>query len=98
MEDKIFNPNVTHFKRITEEMAKTYERKNHDYGDSFSQSVAEHGAIAGIVRIGDKYNRAKQLLVANEQPQVNTESAVDTLLDLANYAIMLAMEIQNKKA
>lgn len=87
--------NVTMFKRITEEMAQTYARKNADYGNSFGQSVAEHGAIAGIVRIGDKYNRAKQLLLNNVTSQVNTESVRDTLLDLANYAIMLSMELKD---
>lgn len=87
--------NVVRFKRITEEMVQTYERKNQDYGNSFGLSVAEHGAIAGIVRIGDKYNRVKQLLVKQTQAAVNTESAHDTLLDLANYAIMLAMEIED---
>lgn len=89
-------PNVLRFKRITEEMADTYRRKNTDYGNSFSQSFAEHGAIAGIVRIGDKYNRAKQLLLNDAVAQVNNESAVDTLLDMANYAIMLAMEITDQ--
>lgn len=88
------NLSVMRFKRITDEMAQTYERKNHDYGNSFSHSYQEHGPIAGIVRIGDKYNRVKQLLVNKETAHVNNESAVDTLLDLANYAIMLAMEIQ----
>lgn len=87
--------NVVRFKRITDEMVQTYERKNQDYGNSFGQSVAEHGAIAGIVRIGDKYNRAKQLLVKQTPAAVHTESARDTLLDLANYAIMLAMEIED---
>lgn len=86
--------NVRQFKRITEEMTQTYERKNQDYGNSFGQSVAEHGAIAGIVRIGDKYNRAKQLLVNNQKAAVQSETVYDTLLDLANYAIMLAMEIK----
>lgn len=88
--------NVIRFKRITEEMAETYRRKNQDYGNSFSQSYEEHGAIAGIVRIGDKYNRVKQLLLGKNEACVNDESARDTLLDLANYAIMLAMEIGNK--
>lgn len=92
------NPNVMRFKRITDEMLQTYIRKNHDYGNSFGQSFAEHGAIAGIVRIGDKYNRVKQLLVKKEHQQVSDESAVDTLLDMANYAIMLAMEIQNNQS
>lgn len=87
--------NVVQFKRITEEMASTYERKNQDYGNSFSQSVAEHGAIAGIVRIGDKYNRLKTLCRADSVQHVNDESVRDTLLDLANYAIMLAMEFED---
>lgn len=87
--------NVVRFKRITEEMCDIYERKNQDYGNSFSQSVAEHGPIAGIVRIGDKYNRVKQLLMSKTPAAVNTESVRDTLRDLANYAIMLAMEIED---
>lgn len=95
-ERQMLPQNVLRFKRITEEMADTYRRKNADYGNSFSQSFAEHGAIAGIVRIGDKYNRVKQLLLNDAVAQVNNESAVDSLLDMANYAIMLAMEIQNK--
>lgn len=90
--------NVIRFKRITEEMAETYRRKNQDYGNSFSQSFDEHGAIAGIVRIGDKYNRVKQLLLTQQTAAVKDESAVDTLLDMANYAIMLAMEIQDKSS
>lgn len=88
-------PNVMQFKRITEEMVQTYARKNQDYGNSFGQSVAEHGPIAGVVRIGDKYNRIKQLLSAGHVTAVSTESVTDTLLDLANYAIMLAMEVEN---
>lgn len=88
--------NVTRFKCITEEMVQTYERKNQDYGNSFGQSVAEHGAIAGIVRIGDKYNRVKHLLAKKTPAAVYTESARDTLLDLANYAIMLAMETEDE--
>lgn len=92
------DPNVIRFKRIEEEMLLIYERKNHDYGNSFGQSVAEHGPIAAIVRIGDKYNRVKQLLLTQQTAAVNDESAVDTLLDMANYAIMLAMEIQDKSS
>ena len=90
-------PNVIRFKRIEEEMLLIYERKNHDYGNSFGQSVAEHGPIAAIVRIGDKYNRIKQLLGLKEQAAVDNESARDTLLDMANYCIMLAMELEDMK-
>lgn len=78
-------------------MADLYDRKNADYGDSFSQSIDEFGYVAGLVRIGDKFNRAKQLLLVQQGQFINDESVVDTLTDLANYAIMLRMEIEGRR-
>jgi cysteinyl-tRNA synthetase len=83
---------VQAFKSTTEQMNRLYETKNADYGDSFGESVREFGAIAGLVRISDKFNRLKTLLRGNAQ-QVQSESVEDTLMDLANYAIMLRMEL-----
>lgn len=80
------------FKEITQEMAKTFEKKNHDYGDSFSQSIEEFGYVAGVVRISDKFNRLKNLM--KEEAQVSDESVIDTLTDMANYCIMLRMEME----
>ena len=45
----------------------------------------------------DKLNRAENLLLGDKEAHVNDESAVDTLLDLAAYAIMTAMEVINRK-
>lgn len=36
---------------------QTFLAKNADYGNSFEKSLNDFGYIAGIVRIGDKYNR-----------------------------------------
>lgn len=88
--------NVMRFRSIADEMAKTYERKNHDYGDSFTQSIQEWGAVAGLVRIYDKFNRAKNLLAGNEA-MVDDESVADTLTDMANYCIMLRMALCDNK-
>lgn len=85
---------VQRFKEITSDMAETYERKNNDYSDSFGQSIRDFGFVAGIVRISDKFNRLKSLLSGKEQ-KVNDESVQDTLLDMANYCIMLKMEMEN---
>lgn len=84
----------TRFKEITEEMADLYAAKNNDYGDSFGQSIQEFGCVAGLVRISDKFNRAKALLTGTVS-QVKTESVLDSLTDLANYAIMLRMEVES---
>lgn len=85
---------IERFKEIVAEMATLYENKNKDYGDSFGKSIKEHGNIAGIVRMEDKFNRLKSLLNSNEKP--NYESVSDTLTDLANYAIMMRIELEDK--
>lgn len=89
--------NFERFQAITNEMGDTYKKKNHDYGNSFDESLDEHGLIAAIVRIGDKYNRIKSLN-KNGQAMVK-ESMRDTFLDMANYCIMSAMwlDAQNDK-
>lgn len=84
------NNKVEKFKALTTEMADTYERKNADYGDSYGESLNEFGIIAGVVRMGDKFNRLKSLS-KNQRRRVKDESLRDTLLDLANYAIMSVM-------
>lgn len=81
------------FREIVTTMADLYERKNSDYGDSFGESVKEFGAVAGIVRISDKFNRLKSLLLGGKNQMVNDESVSDTLTDMACYCIMLRMEI-----
>lgn len=81
--------NVEQFMDITTNMAKTYAAKNHDYGNSFEQSLDKFGLLAAAVRMGDKMNRIESL--SKKEAEVKDESIKDTLLDLANYAIMTVM-------
>lgn len=87
--------NILQFKGIVNKMLDTYEKKNSDYGNSFDKSCDEFGPVAGIVRINDKFNRIKSLV--NNDNKVKDESIEDTLLDLANYSIMLLMWFKNNK-
>lgn len=87
--------NVCRFQSITDEMTKTYIKKNHDYGDSFSKSLDSFGLVASAVRIGDKMNRFDSL--TRRKAMVQDESIRDTLLDMAAYAIMTAMWLDEKK-
>ena len=89
---------IKRFSEITTEMAETYARKNSDYGDSFGQSVKEFGPVAGVVRISDKFNRLKSLLSAEKEQMVSDESIMETLTDMANYCIMLRMELENENS
>ena len=82
--------NVKVHDRICLELNNIYEKKNADYGNSFENSLDKHGLIAGIVRMDDKMSRLISLNSKNEQ-LVMDESLRDTLMDLANYAIMSVM-------
>ena len=84
------------FKEITDEMIALHERKNHDYGNSFSETYRKLGVISATTRMLDKMNRVVSL-VTKEQQQVNDESLRDTLIDLANYAVMTIMELDGEK-
>lgn len=81
--------------KICDEMNKLYERKNKDYGDSFSKSFEEYGLTMPCIRLEDKLNRLKSFN-KHGSLQVKDESIVDTLKDLANYAIMTVIEIESK--
>lgn len=74
------------------ELGDIYRRKNHDYGDSFHKTFLEEGFAMPRIRLTDKLERFKQLTRCGDQ-QVADESIRDTLLDLANYAIMTVMEM-----
>ncbi|MGL5458750.1 MAG: nucleotide modification associated domain-containing protein [Cetobacterium sp.] len=86
--------------KLHEEICKSlnsiYEKKNADYGDSFSKSFDEYGMTMLCIRLEDKLNRLKSLTVKGNKQEVNDESVVDTLLDLSNYAIMGVMEMEKK--
>ena len=101
------NKKVMRHKAICDELNSLYERKNHDYGDSFHQTFVEEGLAMTRIRLGDKFshrNKSPGLkplprLSANDagQQQVTDESIRDTLMDLANYAIMTILEMDEEK-
>lgn len=77
------------------EMLEIYKAKNKDYGDSFSESFEEFGLIAPVVRMNDKMNRIKSLSKKGDR-QVKDESLRDSLMDLANYALMTVVELDQE--
>ena len=82
---------------ICKEINALYARKNHDYGDSFYQTFTEEGMAMPRIRLGDKLARFKSL-TKSEVQEVKDESIRDTLIDLANYAIMTVLELDDLKA
>ena len=58
-----------------------------------NQTFVEEGMAMACIRLGDKLSRFKTLSRGCEQ-KVNDESIRDTLIDLANYAIMTVLEME----
>ena len=86
--------NEKRFRQKVEKLTKVYVAKNKDYGDSFTRSLDKRGIIASIVRMEDKMNRIDSLY---DKPTTEVdESLVDSLEDLANYAIMTAMWLEKQ--
>lgn len=77
---------------------ETFKRKNHDYGNSFEKSLDTFGLVAGIVRMNDKFERLLSLTRGDKDALVGSESLVDTLEDLSNYAAMAACYLKGKHA
>jgi NTP pyrophosphatase (non-canonical NTP hydrolase) len=95
MEEKRMDK-VKQHNEICKELNSIYEAKNKDYGDSFGKGFKLYGMPMPLIRLDDKLNRLKSLTNSKEQC-VKNESIEDTLLGLANYAIMTVIELRKKE-
>ena len=82
-------------KHICDSLNKLYKDKNHDYGDSVHDTFEKYGLTSFLVRMEDKLNRARTL--DRIEGKVKDEKIEDTLLDLANYAILAVIELKYKE-
>lgn len=98
------NAILEHFDEVTKQMRETIVRKNHDYaGDEDPYKnfrLAEQIGVctlekAILVRMCDKMSRIGQLI--DKESKVKDEAIEDTLIDLANYSIILAGYLKNKR-
>lgn len=83
---------IDRFKEITTKMSDLYAKKNKNYGDSFGKLYSDLGPTSGLVPLHNKLDRVTNLLKGDKN---HFESIKDTLIDLANYSIMLYIELEN---
>ena len=76
------------YSTILKRMDDTHTRKNNDYGDAAYQGYKKYGDYYFMVQLHNKFSRLESLTVENKTQMVKDESIDDTLLDMANYAIM----------
>ncbi len=80
---------------ITKQLNEIYIAKNTDYGDAFGDTFKRLGIISAVTRIADKTNRLMSLSAKTEaERNVKDETIKDTLMDLANYALMTLIEME----
>ena len=90
--EKEHQKKVNAFEDVTLTLRNLYEAKNRDYNDSFGQSFEKWGLPMSCIRLGDKLNRLESFAQGRDM-KVKDESVRDTLMDLANYAIMTLVEL-----
>jgi hypothetical protein len=88
--------NIQLHKELIDYLHNLYIAKNNDYGNSVHETYEKYGLTSFLVRLEDKLNRARALNNKKEQ-LVNDEKLEDTLLDLANYAILAVIELKNER-
>ena len=80
---------------LTKQLNEIYIAKNTDYGDAFGDTFKKLGIISAVTRIADKTNRLMSLSAKTEaERNVKDETIKDTLMDLANYALMTLIEME----
>lgn len=84
-------------KQLCDSMHALYERKNADYGDSFSQLRKRYPDFV-CMRLFDKLNRLDTIIQPGYECKVSDEKIEDTLMDIANYAIMELTERRAEEA
>jgi len=91
------------FESITDEMFELFKKKQSDYGPTNigmgsriieTDEDVERSMIGLVVRMNDKVQRLMNLILDNKDPQ--NESVEDTLIDIANYAVMAKLVIDKE--
>lgn len=81
------------FNEVVNELFDLHVAKKSDYGNSFNDLLNEFGLITVVIRLQDKMNRLKTIAKNDGEYSVKDETIRDTLMDLANYAIMALMRL-----
>ena len=76
---------------IALEIGELVEKKDKDYNSAFSKTLKEYGDVAYFLRIDDKLNRLKSLLLRSKDAEIN-ESVEDTLKDIVGYTLLMLKE------
>jgi hypothetical protein len=102
--EKVKSNYMDRFEKELDKMVVIARAKNSDYADTvndpyknfrFCEQLGVCSVEQGIVvRMSDKLSRISNLL--SKEAKVSDEKITDTLLDLANYSIILKLWLEDK--
>ena len=91
------------FKKILDTMNEISIAKNNDYaGNDFlsnfkmSEKLGVKPSMGCAIRISDKFSRICQLM-QKDAPDVTDETIEDTLIDLANYCVIMVLLLREEQ-
>ena len=85
---KMLQEDAFKYDTLLKKMQDTHARKNSDYGDAAYKGYKKYGDYYFLVQLNNKLSRLESLTIGDHVQQVMDESIDDTLMDMANYAIM----------
>lgn len=103
-ETNTYTPYEQKYMEVIDKLKNTFLKKNHDYGssvkknyDKFESYSKNEGLKYVFGRIAEKYDRLENLIYGDHMNQVIDEPIEDTLLDMANYAILASISFNQHK-
>jgi len=80
------------FKQLQQRMFDVQDAKGRDYGEDHDglRNLRRRGQSGVVARMGDKLSRLESL-IGKRDPSVKDEPIEDTLIDLANYCLLLVI-------
>lgn len=83
------------FRDICNQMIELNIRKDSDYGASYWNLLREFGDVAAVIPLQNKLDRIKNII--RKGGEVHNESLSDSVLDLACYAVMYLVGLENRE-
>lgn len=83
-------------KEILTHIEEVMTKKNADYAtdDDWLSNFRKYGLFGMMARLNDKVQRAENILFRFHRAEVSSETVMDTLEDLASYALLVRQAIK----
>ena len=85
MSDKIIQTHIEQMREMMEDIINIMEKKRHDYGLSFDDSIKKYGGTAYEIALDWKINRVQTF---HKKGELKNEGLEDALRDIIGYTLL----------